>query len=208
MIFEEKTGVCPCCGKQIEMVSRRSSFVPDVGMDQKPSIQGALPVFYHCQACNFCGTSVKNKSDMEVQIVVGTPMYKEIWERIDLTENEKQYLSAMKLAATPALASDLHMCFCWYLEFEGKKTEADEIRTKAVEIQKAIIAEKKDFDMMLQCMDSLRQLGRMEEALAMIADVKPLVNPKDDPELVKLLIFEKQLIVNNDREPHFQSEVD
>ena len=199
--------ICPCCGKKLEIKTMRSVYVPDYGMDQKPSLERALPEIYHCETCNFCGVNVCEADNNILQVIVSSDYYQNIWKSVDKDVHEKEYLSAIHVANSPRLAADLYMCFCWYLEFHGKKAEADRARTKAVDLQSILLEEGKNVDIMLQKTDSLRQLGRFDEALEMIDEIKQLVNIKDHPFVMKLLIVEKKLILSEDIEPHFQSEI-
>lgn len=198
---------CPCCGEEVEITIRRSNYIPDEGLDMKPIGAGRLPKIYECPSCHYCSPFLDGEIEPEVEAVVRSQFYQDSFKQAGDPE-KRRFLSAIRLAPTMRLAMDLWMVYCWYLEFNGEMEEAAKARENAVAIQEEYIKENQDFDVMMQRMDSLRQLGRMEEALDMIPLMKPLVNPQENPHLVKMLIFEKKAILNGDRAPHMESEVE
>ena len=206
MIINDITVLCPCCGEELKIGVRRSVFIPEFGLDKKPSVRGGLPVFNYCHRCFFCSLNMQDKVDVEVQAVVASPRYRETWVNSDMPLEDKKYYSAISLATTAHEAANLWMAYCWFLEFEGRLDEAVNARAEAVEILKHITQDAPNFEDLFQRMDSLRQLRRFTEALELIPTIKPLVSPDKDPYLVKLLIFEKKLILAEDSEPHYQSE--
>lgn len=215
MILDELVIKCPCCGNEINIVSKRSGFISDFGMDQKPSSEKALPIFQHCKECNYCGIGLDMGNGFEIKEIVLSEEYQAIWKKDNETEKEKEYLSVIEIIEKNEtsknncqLLVDLYMCYCWYLEFCDKKEKADKMREKAIDLQSVMIESKPEFDMMFQKMDSLRQLGRKEEALAMIKELKVMVNPIENPDLVKLLVYEKKYIIDGDTKAHFQSEIE
>lgn len=84
-----------------------------------------------------------------------------------------------------------------------KNENANKYRKEAADRILAVAIKKKDTNSAVQCVDLLRRNGDYKKALKLIEKIRKSNNKMLD----KVLTFEKELIIKQDKEVHFLDEV-
>lgn len=198
---------CAVCGQSSEQMDVMSRYVPDHGLDGKPC--GAPPALMECPHCHHLAQNLAAPVPEAVRRYVLSDTYAR-WFGAQTDPGLRRLEGAALIAAQTDLAAAArwHLAAAWYCEDHALPEKARQNRRQYLEMTLQSGC-KLSPDGMLPYLDSLRQLGRPEEARALAEQLQPafarLYEEQDPHRLV--LQRELHLLDAGDFAPHLVSEV-
>lgn len=200
---------CAVCGQTSEQTVTASRYVPDHGLDGKPAGNApGMPVM-ECPHCHHAAADLADPVPETVRTYVHSDGYRH-WYAAQTDPILRQLEGAALIAAQTDLvtAARWHLAAAWYCEDHAMPDRAEQNRRQYLEMTLASGC-KLTPDGMLPYLDSLRLLGRFEEARALAGQLQPAFARLFEEQDIhrKILQLELHLIESGDAAPHMVSEV-
>lgn len=199
---------CAVCGQESEQTVRISAFVQDTGLDQKPV--GALPPVQECPHCRYAALRLDAPAPPAVCAAVQDPAYRSWWAaQPDPALRRTEAAARLAMAGgDPLAAARLQLLAAWYAEDAGQPQKAAGHRQAYLQLVEQSGQSLGPADMLVY-LDTLRQAGRTEQALAAARRYEPafLRGAGAQGLYYRLLQRQLELCGRADTAPHTMSEV-
>lgn len=206
---KEMKVICACCGKEVTVPVRISSYRRDSGLDQKPEIPALLPLIQECPNCHYCSNALEAPVSENVKTKILNENYYNYMEEVEISDRAFVRLqAAMRGTEDDKKNAFFHLWSAWFCEWNDSMETAKMFRRKAVDFMEKCLQQAVDFPFMLIYIDCLRQLEAFEKAEEVIADIEGMVVKNLSPERAeyKVFLYEKQLVEAKDARAHMVSE--
>lgn len=200
---------CTVCGKDSEQFETVSRYLPDYGLDSKPFGMEANADLMECPHCHYLAPDLADPVSETVRGYVCSDAYTR-WFAAQTDPGLRRLEGAALIAAQTdiAAAARWHLAAAWYCEDHNMPDRARQNRRQYLEMTLDSGC-KLTPDGMLPYLDSLRQLGRFDEARALAGQLQPAFARLYDEQNIhrRILLTEQHLIESRDEAPHLVSEV-
>lgn len=200
---------CAVCGQTSEQTAVSSRYVPDHGLDGKPAGHGPGVPVMECPHCHHTAADLAAAVPETVRTYVYSDAYTRWYAaQTDPDLRQLEGTALITAQADPVIAARWHLAAAWYCEDHAMPDRAAQNRRQYLEMTLASGC-KLTPDAMLPYLDSLRRLGRFEEARALAGQLQPAFARLFEEQDIhrKLLQTELHLIDAEDASPHMVSEV-
>lgn len=200
---------CAVCGQISEQTVVASRYISGHGLDGKPVGPAPEMSVMECPYCHHVAADLADPVSEAVRTYVHSDAYIH-WYAAQTDPALRQLEGAALIAAQTdlAIAARWHLAAAWYCEEHAMPDRTEQNRRQYLEM---ILASgcKLTPDEMLPYLDSLRQLGRFEEARALAGQLQPAFARLFEEQDIhrKILQSEINLVDAGDAAPHMVSEV-
>lgn len=224
MKIVNQTIKCPYCNNEINTLVTMSQFIPFTSLDLKLPNELRLKTD-HCKNCNYTFVNGNVKYDSVKEMFIKSPEYKKIWEDNLLDTIEKEHLSLLIISESKMDVPLIYIDLAWHNENKDDYEKAKEYRRKYLEVAREVIDEnerdnnedinlynERILNLLLQMLDSYRQLEDVDNANKIIDEVETFLNKEEnaclkEDVILNIINFEKELLSNNDFKEHFTNEI-
>ena len=200
---------CAVCGQTSEQTVVASRYVPDHGLDGKPAGPASGMPVMECPHCHYAAADLGDPASETMRTYVHSDAYIH-WYAAQTDPVLRQLEGAALIAAQTdlAIAARWHLAAAWYCEDHAMPDRAEQNRRQYLEMTLASGC-KLTPDEMLPYLDSLRLLGRFEEAHVLVGQLQPAFARLFEEQDIhrKILQREINLLDAGDAAPHMVSEV-
>lgn len=186
---------CACCGNSTNTKQILSRYVYDMYIDGKPMDLSGLQELQICPKCMYCSFDIEKISD-GVKEKVSSEEYRTLSETAQ--DYSAQIDAALFLETDLKKRSMLLINKCWYLEFEGKEEKAKDTRSKLVETIINDLEGDVDINEIILLCDSLRQLGKFDDAQSLIEELYGFIDESANPDIIRIVQSEKKWVLQKD----------
>ncbi len=196
---------CACCGQESQQSVLVSKYIKDTCLDGKPENEGLLPKVMRCPECNYVAVNIQAPIDDKKKNYILSDEYKLLVD----DKNNNSYDLAYALLGEKERDVSFIQLSAWKHEFDKEYDIANQRKEMLVTKLKLAIENIPKAELVLLCVEVLRQLSRFDECNEYLEAIEDsmLANKDKQVNFYKLFELEKKLAQNEDSQPHFRSEV-
>lgn len=200
---------CACCGHESQQSVMVSKYIKDTYLDGKPMNVGLLPIVMFCPECKYVAMDIHAPIDEKKKEFIKSDEYTRLLDDNDSNNYDIAYALLGEGDSHAEQDAAFLQWSAWKHEFDEEFDVANHKKEELVVKLKTAIEKAPRAELVLLCIEVLRQLSRFDECNEYLEAIEESMQANKDKQInfYKLFELEKKLIINRDSKPHFRSEV-
>lgn len=205
MSFATKRVICRCCGQEFSAKVLKGFLSTGADLDSNPHQPEIYEKAVVCPHCGYVTSQLRAEVSDAMRTDVRSPEYRQILSDETLPDTARRLIldaRMMQMRDDGRNAGYQYLTAFWCVRERGE-TSCD-LLEKAVGCFSEYLETNADVDTAMVLIDCLRQLGRFIESQETAESLSAYVS---DPDLHRVLQYERTLAARQDTRPHARSEV-